>query len=63
MAASPMDESVSQYLKIQENRPFYLYLAGVAHLIYAEASTSQLRAQWLYSKVKLMRKQALKYLS
>jgi len=40
----------------------HLYLAGLTNLIYSENSTSSIKANWLYSKVKLVRKRALNYL-
>ena len=59
--ARTLDEPVANYLNIYDSskRAMHLYLAGLTHLVYAENSTSSLQADWLYSKVKLLKKRAL----
>jgi hypothetical protein len=51
-----LDDQVCEYLRLDEprKRAFHLYLAGLTHLIYAEASNGA----WLYSKVKLFKRRA-----
>lgn len=59
-----LDEPVNNYLNIFDNskHAMHLYLAGLTNLIYSENSTSSIKANWLYSKIKLVRKRALNYL-
>lgn len=57
-----LDLQVRDFIQLESKRPLYLYLAGACQIIYAENSTSNQDAKWLYSKVKQIRKRAEDYL-